>query len=183
MDFKTCVVNPLHGEGAGSGQDLGRRAYSKWEGGGSDIFEFNYYLSFEIATPIFRRNDNAVWTGDVEFVFHELNSSAGSDLDFSPSLAIDMEAALNSSIINRGTDNVFVNNDIVKLRNNFKLFLPAYQVKRSHFPRTITGLKPGEETSYENSQQCLVVITSCLCVFSVMEVVSYFIYLTYVSTF
>ena len=78
--------------------------------------------------------------------------------------------------------NVFVNNNIEKLRNNFKLFLPAYQVKRSHYPRTFTGLKPGEETSYENSQQCLVVITSCLCLFSIMEVVGYFVYSQFVST-
>ena len=58
----------------------------------------------------------------------------------------------------------------------------AYQVQRSHYPRTFTGLKEGEETSYEKSRQCLVVITSCLFVFSLMEVVGYFIYLTYVRT-
>ena len=62
----------------------------------------------------------------------------------------------------------------------YNIFLSAYQVKRSHYPRTFTGLKPGEETSYENSQQCLVVISSCLCVFSIMEVVGYYIYLNYV---
>merc|ERR1711911_260972 len=61
------------------------------------------------------------------------------------------------------------------------LFFKAYQVQRSHYPRTITGLKDGEETSYENCQQCLVVITSCLCVFSALEVAGYFIYLNYVS--
>ncbi|MEO1434167.1 MAG: hypothetical protein AAFV80_01430, partial [Bacteroidota bacterium] len=71
----------------------------------------NYYLSFEVATPIFRRADNGVWSGDVEFLFHEINSSVGSDVDFKPSFATDMETALNSSIVNRGTDNVFVNND------------------------------------------------------------------------
>ena len=54
-------------------------------------------------------------------------------------------------------------------------------MKRSHYTRTITGLKEGEEISYENSQQCQLVITSCLCVFSVMEVVTYFVYLKYVS--
>ena len=75
------------------------------------------------------------------------------------------------------------NNNIEKLGNNFQLFLPAYQVKRSHYPRTITGLKPGEETSYENSQQCLVVITSCLCLFSIMEVVGYFVYSQFVSRY
>lgn len=71
----------------------------------------NYYLSFELATPIFRRTDNSVWSGDVEFLFHEINSAVVTDVDFRPSLAIDMETALNSSIVNRGTDNVFVNND------------------------------------------------------------------------
>ena len=55
-------------------------------------------------------------------------------------------------------------------------------MKRSHYPRTFTGLKDGEETSYENSQQCLVVITSCLCLFSIMEVVGYFVYSQFVST-
>ena len=69
----------------------------------------------------------------------------------------------------------------MSLKYTVVLFL-AYQVKRSHYTRTITGLKDGEEKSYENSKQCLVAITSCLCVFSVMEVVLYFIYLTYVST-
>ena len=67
------------------------------------------------------------------------------------------------------------------LQSNNLNFL-AYQVNRSHYTRTFTGLKSGEETSYENSQQCLIVITSSLCVFSLMEVVGYFIYLTYVST-
>ena len=56
-------------------------------------------------------------------------------------------------------------------------------MKRSHYTRTITGLKDGEETSYENSQQCVVVITSCTIIFTFMEVLSYFVYLAYVSTY
>merc|ERR1712032_141011 len=58
------------------------------------------------------------------------------------------------------------------------MWYTAFQVKRSHYPRTFTGLKDGEETSFENSQLCLVAITSCLCVFSMMEVVGYYIYLS-----
>ena len=38
-------------------------------------------------------------------------------------------------------------------------------------------VKDEEQTSYDNMQACVTNITVCICVFSVMEVISYFIYL------
>lgn len=58
-----------------------------------------------------RRHDNAAFTGDFEFVWFERNSFTNPNLELKPAFAITMEDALNSRIINRGTDNVFKNFD------------------------------------------------------------------------
>ena len=42
-------------------------------------------------------------------------------------------------------------------------------------------VKPEEVTSYENMHTCLITVTACVGVFSVMEVAVYFLYLFKVS--
>ena len=60
------------------------------------------------------------------------------------------------------------------------LFL-AYQVNQRHtFLKWLVTVKDEEVTSYENINSCLVTVTTCLCVFSVMEVAAYFIYAKWV---
>ena len=39
------------------------------------------------------------------------------------------------------------------------------------------GLKDGETTSYENAQMCQIIIPTCIGLFSLMEIASYFLYL------
>ena len=56
--------------------------------------------------------------------------------------------------------------------------MSAYQVnKRHNFLMWLITVKDEEQTSYDNMQACVTNITVCICVFSVMEVISYFIYL------
>ena len=46
----------------------------------------------------------------------------------------------------------------------------------------VIGTKPLEDKSFENSKEVLKATTAFVIVFSIMEVVIYFIYLHYVST-
>ncbi|MEM6964487.1 MAG: tandem-95 repeat protein [Bacteroidota bacterium] len=68
-----------------------------------------FFPSDSIATPIFRRNNNSTWTGKIEFIWMERNSFSSPNLDLKPEFVSTMEEALNSKVINRGTDNVFTN--------------------------------------------------------------------------
>ena len=54
--------------------------------------------------------------------------------------------------------------------------------KRHNFLMWLITVKDEEQTSYDNMQACVTNITVCICVFSVMEVISYFIYLLKVET-
>ena len=49
--------------------------------------------------------------------------------------------------------------------------------RRHEFLEKLIGVKEEEVTSFENMHSCLVTVTSCICVFSVFEVLSYFLYL------
>ena len=54
----------------------------------------------------------------------------------------------------------------------------AYQVNKRHaFLQRLINVKDEEVTSYENMKTCLITITACVLVFSILEVVSYFLYL------
>ena len=54
----------------------------------------------------------------------------------------------------------------------------AYQVTERHrFLERLMPVKEEEITSYENMHTCLINMTACVCVFSVMEVAVYFLYL------
>ena len=53
--------------------------------------------------------------------------------------------------------------------------------KRHKFLERLITVKDEEVTSYENMNACLITVTVCVFVFSVLEVASYFIYLNYVS--
>ena len=56
--------------------------------------------------------------------------------------------------------------------------LSAYQVnKRHHFLEWLLVVKDEEVTSYNNTNTYFTVITACVCVFAVMEVIAYFLYL------
>ena len=58
----------------------------------------------------------------------------------------------------------------------------AYQVDKRHkFLERLISVKDEEVTSYENMNTCLITVTVCVCVFSILEVASYFTYLNYVS--
>ena len=58
------------------------------------------------------------------------------------------------------------------------LSLSAYQVNKRHeFLEQLIGVKEEEVISYEHMHSCLVVVTSCICSFSVLEVLTYFLYL------
>ena len=62
------------------------------------------------------------------------------------------------------------------------LLLSAYQVdKRHRFLERLITLKEEEMTSHENIHTCLLTVTVCVLVFSVMEIASYFLYLNVVS--
>ena len=60
-------------------------------------------------------------------------------------------------------------------------FLAYHVHKRHHFLKRFIGVKDEEVTSYENIITCVLTVTACLCVFSIMEVTSYFLYLNKVS--
>ena len=53
--------------------------------------------------------------------------------------------------------------------------------KRHKFLERLITVKDEEVTSYENMNACLITVTVCVIVFSVLEVTSYFTYLNYVS--
>ena len=54
----------------------------------------------------------------------------------------------------------------------------AYQVNKRHaFLQRLIYVKEEEVTSYENMNTCVTTVTACVCVFSLMEVVTYFLYL------
>ena len=57
----------------------------------------------------------------------------------------------------------------------------AYQVQKSHYPRTFTGLKEGEATSYENARTLVITITTCVCLFSLLETIFYLLFNTAVN--
>ena len=61
--------------------------------------------------------------------------------------------------------------------------MSAYQVnKRHNFLMWLITVKDEEQTSYDNMHACVTNVTVCICVFSVMEVLSYFIYLLKVES-
>ena len=49
--------------------------------------------------------------------------------------------------------------------------------KRHQFLESFSGVKDEEMISYENIHTCLLIFTLCVCVFSLLEVASYFLYL------
>ena len=56
--------------------------------------------------------------------------------------------------------------------------MSAYQVNKRHaFLQRLIFVKKEEVTSYENMNTCVTTITACVAVFSIMEAVSYFLYL------
>ena len=58
----------------------------------------------------------------------------------------------------------------------------AYQVDKRHkFLERLITVKDEEVTSYENMNACVITLTVCVIMFSVLEVASYFTYLNYVS--
>ena len=66
--------------------------------------------------------------------------------------------------------------------NTHKHIVSAYQVNKRHtFLEQLIGVKEEEVTSYENMHSCLVVVTSCICLFSALEVLAYFLYLFQVN--
>ena len=48
---------------------------------------------------------------------------------------------------------------------------------RHQFLESFGGVKDEEMISYENMHTCLLTVTLCVCVFSLLEVASYFLYL------
>jgi len=75
------------------------------------------YISKKAAIPKFRRNNNVNWSDSIEFIFFETGSFSSPNLDLKPSFVSTMEEALNSTIINRGTDNMFVNSSTIAGNN------------------------------------------------------------------
>ena len=56
--------------------------------------------------------------------------------------------------------------------------MSAYQVNKRHaFLQRLIYVNEEEVTSYENMNTCVITVTACVCMFSIMEVVSYFLYL------
>ena len=56
--------------------------------------------------------------------------------------------------------------------------LLAYQVNKRHaFLKRLINVKEEEVTSYENMNTCVTTVTTCVLVFSLMEVISYYLYL------
>ena len=49
--------------------------------------------------------------------------------------------------------------------------------KRHQFLESFSGVKDEEMISYENMNICLLTVALCVCVFSLLEVASYFLYL------
>ena len=57
--------------------------------------------------------------------------------------------------------------------------MSAYQVNKRHaFLQQLTGLVKDEEvTSFQNMNTCVTTVTTCVLVFSLLEVISYYLYL------
>ena len=53
--------------------------------------------------------------------------------------------------------------------------------KRHEFLEQLIGVKVEEVVSYDHMHSCLVTVTACICSFSVLEVLSYFLYLYQVN--
>ena len=53
--------------------------------------------------------------------------------------------------------------------------------KRHEFLEQLIGVKVEEVVSYDHMHSCLVTVTACICSFSVLEVLSYFLYLFQVN--
>ena len=60
------------------------------------------------------------------------------------------------------------------------LFIIAYQIEARHiFLEALLGkVKPEETESLETSRTMVIIITTCLCVFSLMEAVCYYLFNT-----
>ena len=56
--------------------------------------------------------------------------------------------------------------------------MSAHQVNKRHkFLDWLLRVKEEEETSYNNVNSCVLAVTTCVFVFSVLEILSYFLYL------
>ena len=54
----------------------------------------------------------------------------------------------------------------------------AYQVNKRHaFLQRLIYVKEEEVTSYENMSTCVTTVTACVLVFSLLEFISYYLYL------
>ena len=49
--------------------------------------------------------------------------------------------------------------------------------RRHEFLEKLIGVKEEEMTSYQNMHTCVTTVITCVCVFSLMEVITYFLYL------
>ena len=49
--------------------------------------------------------------------------------------------------------------------------------QRHQFLEWLISVKEQEVTSYQNMHNCVTNLTACVCVFSLMEIVTYFLYL------
>ena len=49
--------------------------------------------------------------------------------------------------------------------------------QRHQFLEWLISVKEQEVTSYQNMHTCVTTVTACVCVFSLMEIVTYFLYL------
>ena len=71
-----------------------------------------------------------------------------------------------------------VKRSICNIKLTHTHIVSAYQVNKRHvFLEQLIGVKEEEVTSYEHMHSCLVVVTACICSFSVLEVLAYFLYL------
>ena len=61
---------------------------------------------------------------------------------------------------------------------NLNVCMSAYQVNKRHaFLQRLIYVKEDEVTSYENMNTCVTTVTTCVLVFSLLEVISYYLYL------
>ena len=61
---------------------------------------------------------------------------------------------------------------------NLNVCMSAYQVNKRHaFLQRLIYVKEEEVTSYENMNSCVTTVTTCVLVFSLLEVISYYLYL------
>ena len=61
---------------------------------------------------------------------------------------------------------------------NLNVCMSAYQVNKRHaFLQRLIYVKEEEVTSYENVHTCVTTVTACVLVFSLLEVISYYLYL------